>query len=65
MNSPLLPLVCMGISFKDHETRCCIFGSYALHTDPKSEAILDVCQFEDEMTRDRSPRVQVVWVLEY
>ena len=40
-------------------------GSYALHTDPKSEAILDVCQFEDEMTRDRSPRVQVVWVLEY
>ena len=42
-----------------------IFGSYALHTDPKSEAILDVCQFEDEMTRDRSPRVQVVWVLEY
>ena len=42
-----------------------IFGSYALHTDPKSEAILDVCHFEDEMTRDRSPRVQVVWVLEY
>ena len=42
-----------------------VFGSYALHTDPKSEAILDVCQFEDEMTRDRSPRVQVVWVLEY
>ena len=39
-----------------------------LHTDPKSEANL-VCQsvcvfhFEDEMTRDRSPRVQVVWVL--
>ena len=22
-----------------------------------------VCHFEDEMTRDRSPRVQVVWVL--
>ena len=42
-----------------------VFGSYALHTDPKSEAILDVCQFEDEITRDRSPRVQVVWVLEY
>ena len=51
-----------------------IFGSYALHTDPKSEANLvyqSVCQcvrvsvdhFEDEMTRDRSPRVQVVWVL--
>ena len=42
-----------------------IFGSYALHTDPKSEANL-VCQsvdhFEDEMARDRSPRVQVVWV---
>ena len=34
-------------------------GSYALHKDPKSEADL-VCQsvsmFEDEMTRDRSPR---------
>ena len=52
----------------------CIFGSYALHTDPKSEANLvcqsvcqcvsvSVCHFEDEMTRDRSPRVQVVWVL--
>ena len=41
-----------------------IFGSYALHTDPKSEAILDVCHFEDEMTRDRLPRVyKVVWVL--
>ena len=51
-----------------------MFGSYALHTDPKSEANLvcqSVCQcvrvsvdhFEDEMTRDRSPRVQVVWVL--
>ena len=45
----------------------CIIGSYALHTDPKSEASLvcqSVCQchFEDEMTRDRSPRVQVVWV---
>ena len=74
-----------------------IFGSYALHTDPKSEANLvcqsvcqcvsvsvcqcvsvsvcqcvsvsvcqcvsvSVCHFEDEMTRDRSPRVQVVWV---
>ena len=44
--------------------KCQMFvGSYALHTDPKSEAILDVCHFEDEMTRDRSPRVQVVWVL--
>ena len=36
-----------------------IFGSYAVHKDPKSEADL-VCQsvsmFEDEMTRDRSPR---------
>ena len=47
-----------------------IFGSYALHTDLKSEANLVcqsvcqcVCHFEDEMTRDRSPRVQVVWVL--
>ena len=41
-----------------------VFGSYALHTDPKSEAILDVCHFEDEMTRDRLPRVyKVVWVL--
>ena len=47
-------------------TRDIIFGSYALHTDPKSEANLvcqSVCHFEDEMTRDRSPRVQVVWVL--
>ena len=24
---------------------------------------VSVCHFEDEMTRDRSPRVQVVWVL--
>ena len=36
-----------------------VFGSYAVHKDPKSEADL-VCQsvsmFEDEMTRDRSPR---------
>ena len=36
----------LGLTFK------LIFGSYAVHKDPKSEAILDVCHFADEMTRD-------------
>ena len=36
-----------------------------MHTDPKSEAgLCRVCDFEDEMTRDRPPIVwQVDWVL--
>ena len=33
-----------------------LFGSYAVHKDPKSEAGQSVSMFEDEMTRDRSPR---------
>ena len=53
----------------------CLIGSYAMHKDPKSEAILcvsvSVCQsvsmFEDEKTGDRSPRAfiisQVDWAL--
>ena len=44
-------------------------GSYALHTDPKSEAILCVSQsvsmFEDEKTRDRSPRVFIIWQVDW
>ena len=40
-------------------------GSYAVLCiqTSKSEAILDVCHFEDEMTRDSSLKVEVVWVL--
>ena len=45
--------------FVPEDVRLYVFGSYAVHKDPKSEADL-VCQsvsmFEDEMTRDRSPR---------
>ena len=49
-----------------NEIRCVtvtvlIFGSYALHTTLTQRNL--VCHFEDEITRDRSPRVQVVWVL--
>ena len=50
-----------------------VFGSYALHKDPKSEAILcvsvSVCQsvsmFEDEKTRDRSPRAFIIWQVDW
>ena len=46
-------------------------GSYSLHTDPlvseKSclSVSVSVCPFEDEMTRDISPRRQVDWVLAF
>ena len=46
-----------------------IFGSYALHKDPKSEAILcvsvSVSMFEDEKTRDRSPRAFIIWQVDW
>ena len=50
-----------------------VFGSYALHTDPKSEAILSVSQsvsqsvsmFEDKKTRDRSPRIFIIWQVDW
>ena len=58
---PLLKLNYKIISESLHRSipQQSVFGSYAVHKDPKSEADL-VCQsvsmFEDEMTRDRSPR---------
>ena len=58
-----------------------IFGCYALHTDPKSKAILSVSQsvsqsvnqsvsqsvsmFEDEKTRDRSPGIFIIWQVDW
>ena len=51
---------------------CCFnhfLGSYAIHTDPKSEAILSVSvsvsMFEDEKPRDRSPRVFIIWQVDW
>ena len=57
--SPFFFLVCFFL----------FLGSYALHKDPKSEAILcvsvSVSMFEDEKTRDRSPRVFIIWQVDW